>query len=153
VARLVDLATQRGLFVQIVIDMEDERVHHPIITVPPVDAGPLPAVLKHVPKAKVQLLNGVTALQRAGAAMTQESGIVFDIANFEGTGAVGRLIEGRHWSIRAQIPAARLLFGSHAPFFPMEASLLRLFESPLEKDQLLPIMRDNAERLLASRAG
>src|SRR5204863_10142067 len=103
VARLLELATKRTLLVQIVIDMEDERVHHPIITAPPVDAAPLPAVLKQLPKAKIQLLNGVTALQRAGAALTQESNIVFDIANFEGTGAVGRLIEGKHWSVRAQI--------------------------------------------------
>ena len=149
-ARLVELAMRRGLLVQIVIEMEDERVHHPIVTVPPVDAAPLAAVLKQLPQAKVQLLNSVTALQRAGSALAQETGIAFDIANLEGTGAVGRLIEGKHWSIRTQVPAARLLFGSHAPFFPCEAALLRLFESPLEKDQLLPIMRDNAQKLLAS---
>lgn len=148
-ARLLELATRRGLLVQIVIEMEDERVHHPIVTVPPVDAAPLAAVLKQLPQAKVQLLNGLTALQRGGSALAQENGIVFDIANLEGTGAVGRLIEGKHWSIRTQVPAARLLFGSHAPFFPCEAPLLRLFESPLEKDQLLPIMRDNALKLLA----
>jgi predicted TIM-barrel fold metal-dependent hydrolase len=149
-ARLLELATKRGLLVQIVIEMEDERVHHPIVTVPPVDAAPLTAVLKQLPQAKVQLLNGVTALQRGGSALAQETGIVFDISNFEGTGAIGRLIEGQHWSIRSQVSAARLLFGSHAPFFPCEAALLRLFESPLEKDQLLPIMRDNAQKLLTS---
>jgi predicted TIM-barrel fold metal-dependent hydrolase len=148
-ARLLELATRRSLLLQIVIEMEDERVHHPIVTVPPVDAAPLAAILKQVPQARVQLLNGVTALQRGGPALAQESGVVFDIANLEGTGAVGRLIECKHWSIRSQVPAARLLFGSHAPFFPCEAALLRLFESPLERDQLLPIMRDNAKKLLA----
>jgi predicted TIM-barrel fold metal-dependent hydrolase len=148
-ARLLELATVRGLLVQIVVEMEDERVHHPIVTLPPVDAAPLAAVLKQLPQAKVQLLNGVTALQRGGSALAQETSIVFDIANLEGTGAVGRLIEGKHWSIRTQVPVARLLFGSHAPFFPCEAALLRLFESPLEKDQLLSLMRDNALRLLA----
>jgi predicted TIM-barrel fold metal-dependent hydrolase len=152
-ARLLELASRRGLLVQIVIDMEDERVHHPVVTVPPVDAAPLAAVLKQVPQAKVQLLNGVTALQRAGSALALETGVAFDIANLEGTGAVGRLIEGKHWSIRTQVPAARLLFGSHAPFMPCEAALLRLFESPLEKEQLLPIMRDNAQKLLANAGG
>jgi hypothetical protein len=147
-ARLLELAARRGLLVQIVIEMEDERVHHPIVTVPPVNATPLAAVLKQLPQAKVQLLNGVTALARGGSALAQASGLVFDIANLEGTGAVGRLIEGKHPSIRSLIPASRLLFGSHAPFFPCEAALFRLFESPLEKDQLLPIMRDNARSLL-----
>jgi predicted TIM-barrel fold metal-dependent hydrolase len=151
-ARLLELASERGLLVQIVIEMEDERVQHPIVTVPPVDAAPLAAIVKQIPKAKVQLLNGVTALQRSGPALAQAAGIVFDIANLEGTGAVGRLIEGKLGSIRSQVPAARLLFGSHAPFFPCEAALLRLFESPLEKDQLLPIMRDNALRLIAGGA-
>jgi len=152
-ARLLELATRRSLLVQIVIEMEDERVHHPIIAVPPVDAEPLAAAVKQIPQAGIQLLNGLTALQRKGAALGQESGITFDVANLEGTGTVGRLIEGKHASIRTQIPASRLLFGSHAPFFPCEAGLLRLFESPLEKEQLLPIMRDNAQNLLAGRAG
>src|SRR5260370_1141641 len=67
--RLLELATRRGLLVQIVIEMEDERVHHPIVTVPPVDAGPLAAILKDLPQAKVQLLNGARALQRGGAAV------------------------------------------------------------------------------------
>jgi len=151
--RLLELATRRGLLVQIVIEMEDERVHHPIVTVPPVDAEPLVAAMKQVPQAKVQLLNGLTALQRKGAALAQVSSIVFDIANLEGTGTIGKLIEGKHASIRTPVPAARLLFGSHIPFFPCEASLMRLFESPLERDQLLDMMRDNAQKLLVSGPG
>src|SRR5579872_4105626 len=54
-ARLLELASRRSLLVQIVIEMEDERVHHPIVTVPPVDAEPLIAVMKQLPQAKVQL--------------------------------------------------------------------------------------------------
>jgi hypothetical protein len=94
------------------------------------------------------LLNGVTALRGKGSGLVPETKIAFDIANLEGTGAVGRLIEGKHWSIRAQVPYDRLLFGSHAPFFPCEAAVLRLFESPLEREQLLAIMQENARRLL-----
>jgi len=95
------------------------------------------------------LLNGLTALSRAKASgLVQETHVVFDIANLEGTGAVGRLIDGKHWSIRSQVSVGRLLFGSHAPFFPSEAAVLRLFESPLEREQLLAIMQGNARRLL-----
>jgi hypothetical protein len=153
VLQFLGRATERGLLVQIAIEMEDERVHHPVINVPPVDAAPLAETWKQVAGARIQLLNGLTALNRGGASgLVQETRIVFDIANLEGTGAVGRLIEGKHGSIRSQVPHARLLFGSHAPFFPCEAAVLRLFESPLEREQMLAIMQENARRLM-QRAG
>jgi len=149
VLQLVGRATERRLIVQIAVEMEDERVHHPVINTPPVDAAPLVDILKQVPTARIQLLNGLTALSRAKASgLVQETHVVFDIANLEGTGAVGRLIDGKHWSIRSQVSVGRLLFGSHAPFFPSEAAVLRLFESPLEREQLLAIMQGNARRLL-----
>ena len=47
--RLLSEAAKRGLLVQIVMRMEDERVHHPAIDVPTVNASPLPDVLKKVP--------------------------------------------------------------------------------------------------------
>jgi hypothetical protein len=148
VAQLVGRATERGMLVQIAIEMEDERVHHPVINVPPVDAAPLAATCKQVPGARIQLLNGLTVFRGNTSGLLQGTQIVFDVANLEGTGALGRLIEGKHWSIRAQVPFGRLLFGSHAPFFPLEAALLRLFESPLEREQLVAIMHDNAQKLL-----
>jgi hypothetical protein len=149
VLQLLRRATERGLLVQIAIEMEDERVHHPVISVPPVDAAPLVDISKQVPGIRIQMLNGLTALNRGNASgLLQETKIVFDIANLEGTGAVGRLIEGKHWSIRSQVPQGRLLFGSHAPYFPCEAAVLRLFESPLEREELLAIMQENARGLL-----
>jgi hypothetical protein len=148
VMQLLGRATEREMLVQIAIEMEDERVHHPIITVPPVDVAPLAAICKQVSGARVQLLNCLTAFKGNASGLLPETQIVFDIANLEGTGAIGRLIDGRHWSIRAQVPFGRLLFGSHAPFFPFEAALLRLFESPLEREQMLAIMYDTAQRLL-----
>jgi hypothetical protein len=149
VLKLLGQATERGLLIQIAIEMEDERVHHPVISVPPVDAAPLVDISKQVPGAKIQLLNGLTALNRGNAlGLVQETKIVFDIANLEGTGAVGRLIEGKHWSLRSRVPQWRLLFGSHTPYFPCEAAVLRLFESPLQREQLLAIMKENAQLLL-----
>ncbi|MBI3860263.1 MAG: amidohydrolase family protein [Planctomycetia bacterium] len=151
-AALLRAATARGLLVQIAIELEDIRVHHPVITVPIVDAAPLATALKQAPGARVQLLNGLTVLQRGGpSGLVPETNVAFDIANLEGTGTIGRLIDGNHWTIKPQVPAARLLFGSHAPFFPFEAALLRLFESPLTREQLQALMHENAKNLLTTR--
>jgi predicted TIM-barrel fold metal-dependent hydrolase len=42
----------------------------------------------------------------------------------------------------------RVVFGSHAPFFPCESALFKLFESPLGRADLEKVMRGNAERFL-----
>lgn len=147
--QLLGQATERGLLVQIAIQLEDERVHHPVINVPVVEATPLVAALKKLPKARVQLLNGMAALQKGAAApLVQDTKVVFDIANMEGAGAIGRLMAGQHRSIPTQVHHSRLLFGSHAPYCPCEAAVLRLFESPLEREQMQAIMQENARALL-----
>lgn len=146
---LLGKASERGLIVQIAFDIEDERVHHPVLRLAAVDAAPLIDAAKKVPKARIQLLNCRSALPRTGTAtLVQDTKISFDISNIEGVGALGRLIEGNHWSIKAQIPATRLIFGSHAPYAPCEAALMRLFESPLEREQMVAIMQGNAKALL-----
>jgi predicted TIM-barrel fold metal-dependent hydrolase len=148
-AKFLASATQRGLIVQIAIELEDPRVHHPIITAPPTPAAPLLDVTKQVPDARVELLNCKTVVQgRGSASLVSETKIAFDISNLEGTGGIGRLLEGKHWSTQTQYPVTRLVFGSHAPFAPCEGALLRLFESPLERDQLVALMQGNAQRLM-----
>ena len=81
-------------------------------------------------------------------ALVRETQVTFDIAATEGNGGVGQLIEGKNPSYRGAIPADRLLFGSHAPFFPCESALMKLFESPLSLEQLEMLMIGNAQRLI-----
>jgi len=45
-------------------------------------------------------------------------------------------------------PVDRILFGSHFPFFILEAAVLKLRESELLPAQVKSIPRENAERLL-----
>lgn len=82
------------------------------------------------------------------AALVRDTKVTFDIAACEGNGGVGRLLEGKNPSYRGTIPVDRLVFGSHAPFFPCESALLKLFESPLNLEQLNQLMQSNARRLL-----
>ena len=147
--RMLAETVKRGLLVQIVLRLEDERVHHQAIAIAAVDVSPLPGVLAKMPGAKVQLINSAGPLLGNNiAALIKETNITFDIAATEGNGGVARLIEGTNYSYRGAIPVERLMFGSHAPYFPCESALLKLFESPLGLEQLEKLMHTNARNLI-----
>lgn len=148
-ARLLHLAAERGLLIQIALELEDPRVHHPVLHLPPIDYTALAAAVRSVPQARVQLLDCTINLQLPVAQpLVDLPNVTFDISNFESVGILERLLNEGGGARRAPIPVERLLFGSHAPYFPVEAALLRLFESQLTREQLGPIMTGNAHRLL-----
>ena len=119
------------------------------IVIPAVDVAPLLELLKKLPEAKVQLINSAgPLLAKNVAALVKETQVTFDIAATEGNGGVGKLIEGTNYSYQGAIPVERLMFGSHAPYFPCESALLKLFESPLSLEQLEKLMHANARRLI-----
>jgi predicted TIM-barrel fold metal-dependent hydrolase len=148
-ARLLAEAAKRKMLVQIVLRLEDDRVHHPAVVIEAVDVSPLIGLLKSLPDAKVQLINSAgPLLGKNVATLVKETRVTFDIAATEGNGGVGRVIEGKNYSYQGAIPVERLLFGSHAPYFPCESALLKLFESPLSLEQLHLLMQANARRLM-----
>jgi predicted TIM-barrel fold metal-dependent hydrolase len=152
VARLLQLAQQRGLIVQVAVRMEDPRVHLAVTRTPPVDISALPELLAQVPKLKFQLLNafnGTDPLRgQAGRRLIEQASVTFDCSHAEGQGAIGKLIAGDRETGRPPLSAERIVFGSHAPFFPCEAALFRLFEATLSRSELEKVMRGNAERFL-----
>lgn len=150
-ARLLGLASERGMLVQIALRMEDERVHYPALLATVVEAGPLVDVLKKIPKARVQLINSTTGLREERTReLIEQTSVTFDISSLEEDGGVGRLIEGTHERYRTPVAVERLLFGTHAPFFPCESALFKLFESPFDLPQLKKLMRENAQRELSA---
>ena len=62
----------------------------------------------------------------------------------EGVGGVANLLK--------QVPAERVVFGSHAPFFYVESAVLKLKESVLSEQDLTAVQSGNARRLLGSPA-
>lgn len=148
--RFVQLATDRKLIIQIVGDMEDSRHHHPIVTVRKMDMAPIVAITQKIPAARIQLVYWNHRVS-AGllSKLVSETNVFFDTSRVEGAGEVGRLLQGNSWtSAKTAIPVDRLLFGSHVPYFPLEANLIKLFESPLTLEQTIAIMNGNARRLL-----
>jgi len=143
-------ATDRGLIIQIVGDMEDSRVHHPIVLTREVSFDPLLEIMKKIPKAKVQLLSWNERVSKEQLKkLISETSVVLDISWLESTGALGRMIGGNRWSgPDTPVPVERFLFGSHAPYFPVESAIIKLFESPLTLEQMKAVMNVNAGRFI-----
>ncbi len=139
-ARLLQLATKAGRFVQIASAMEDTRTQHPMLQVADVDLAPLPDVMRRTARAKVQILNA-RPRQPMLDQLAKVPGIYFDTARVDGTDGVPRLLE--------QVPAGRALFGTHAPFLIPEAALIRVHESSgLDEKTLRSLLSENAEQVL-----
>ena len=68
-AELLTQAERRGLIVQLVVRIEDPRVHHPLMRVPDIDTKPLPGLISAHPKLRIVLLGALQSLR--GQAITQ----------------------------------------------------------------------------------
>ena len=146
---LVRMIAERGLILQVVFGMEDPRVHHPVINVGSVTFAPLLKAVQSTPNAKVELLHFSGSSQGEDLSLFMaKTNTVMDISRLEGNGAVGRMIGSITGLPSAHVPVDRIVFGSHAPYFPMETAILKLIESPLDVQQLQAIMQGNARRLL-----
>ena len=140
-ARLLALAAEKKILVQLAVVMEDERTLHPLLQVPPVDTAPLAPLLKTLPTLRLQLLNAFRTLRGEPLLRLAAVGAHFEIAMLEGVGGVANLLK--------QLPTERLLFGSHAPLFYFESAALKLKESVLTAGQERAIRGGNALRLRA----
>jgi predicted TIM-barrel fold metal-dependent hydrolase len=152
VARLLQMAQERGLIVQLAVRMEDPRVQLPVTRTPSVDVAGLPELLAALPTLKLQLLNAFNATESlrglVGRRLIEQTRVTLDFSHVEGQGGLGKLISGDADSGRPPLPVERIVFGSHAPFFPCESAVFKLFESPLGRADLEKVMRGNAERFL-----
>ncbi len=128
-AKLLRLAAERGLIVELALIMEDERTMHPLLRVEPTSVTGLPGLLKQTPGLRLVLLNSLGLLRgRALADLIAAGEVYVEIAMLEGVGGVANLL--------AQVPLNRVLFGSYTPVFYFESALLKLQESPLSDEQL-----------------
>ena len=139
--KLLALANERGLLVQIALRMEDPRTQHRLLQVADVDPTPLAELLPKTPKLRVQLLNAMNVL-RADALdkLIAAGNVSIEIAMLEGVGGIERLL--------THVPPERILFGSYFPFFAWEAAQLKLRESSLAAAQRRLIEGGNARMLL-----
>ncbi len=142
-ARLLALATQRGLVVQIALTMEDERSQNPSFVAPPTQAAPLAGLVEKSPAARVMLLNATSRLLAPTNPLLKRltaAGVFVDTATLEGAAGIETLLKS--------VPDLRLTFGSHSPYFYFESALLKLQESTLTSAQLAAIRSGHARTAL-----
>jgi uncharacterized protein len=138
-ARLLRAAAERQLVVQIVALMEDERMMHPLMRVPPVDPSPLPALLEQLPKLNLVLLNANKgANEGVIATLAARANVSFDIAMLETVGGIDKFV--------SIVSPDRILFGSHAPSLYFESAILKMQESNLPAPHFRAIAHDNARK-------
>lgn len=140
--RVLAVAAELNLLVQISLGEEDDRTQSALAKAPSADAAPLAAVLKKFPKVRVQVLNAFRTLRGKPVLDLAAVGARFEIATLEIVAGVGAMLK--------QLPTDRLCFGSHAPFYYFESAKLKLQESELTAAQLAAISHANARKLLKS---
>ena len=139
--KLLTIADDRKIVVQIAVRLEDPRTQHRLLNVPDVDLQPLISILKQRPQLRLMILNGLMSTGAELQSQLVQSGrVYFDIATLEGVGGLSRLMK--------TVPPDRIVFGSHAPFFVWESADLKLKESPLPAPYHDQIRRANATGLL-----
>lgn len=140
-AALLKAAAAQGLIVQLALRLEDERTLHSLLRLHPIDLTPLVELVASLPRLRLVLLDhaGVSNVELLRK-LVRAGQVYADIATVEGVGGVAQLLQA--------VPADRVLFGSHYPFFYYESALLKLRESKLEPAPERAIRRENAKRLL-----
>lgn len=145
-SKLLRMAAERNLIVQIVAWMEDERTQTPALEAQLVDLLPLVSLLENIPKARVTVLNGFVSLRSAQLPwdrLKRFDNLAFDIAMMEQLMGVKVLVDA--------IGVERVVFGSYSPMFYFESAFLKLREADLSAQQTQAILRGNASRWLSTQ--
>ena len=142
-AKLLSLASQRRMIVQLAARMEDPRTHHPLMPVGDVDLEPLADVVATLPNLQLVMLNSLRTVRGDLMERLIASGnVYFELSMLEGVAGIGNLLKN--------VPADRILFGSHFPFFNIESAIFKMRESELTPNQSRAIWHGNAERILSA---
>ncbi len=140
IPELLGMAARRGLLVQIVARMEDERTQNPLVQVKPLDLRLLPDLAASASGLRLQMLNYRPTGDYSEAKRLEAVGVFFDTGMVESANGLRKLLD--------VAPLEKALFGSHSPFFYFEANALKIRESDLSDAEAHAIRSGNAVKLL-----
>ncbi len=139
-ARLLRLASERHLVVQLVAAMEDQRTQSTLLHIADVDLTPLAEIVRQIPTVKLVILNH-KATGTTFTSLVKTPGIYFDISRVNATDGVARVMR--------TLPADRVVFGTHAPFLIYESAMIKVYESELTEPEMSAVLCQNAELLIS----
>ncbi|MCC6509513.1 MAG: amidohydrolase family protein [Pirellulaceae bacterium] len=140
-AKLLELAAKQKLVVTMAVQMEDERMMHPLLRVKPVVLDPLVDLVAALPELKLVILNAGKAMLAAKLMKLVQAGQVYlDIALLDGLAVVEDVVK--------DFPLERILFGSHTPLLYFESAVLKMKEAALARPAFVAIQSENARKLL-----
>lgn len=133
-----------GLVVLVVIRVEDERGHHPLLLVPPVPLDDVRAIAESVPEANLVACGAREhEVSRLLKGERELSNLFAEISN------VAAPLDSVPALVRA-LGSERLLFGTNMPFQYPGASTAKLLQPPMEEAARRNIASGNVLRILGN---
>jgi len=141
-ARLLQLTVGRNLFVQMVVQMIDERRRLLTPRGPQLDLAPLTRITKSIRGLRVLIANGVEAFEDVvNSGLAKAPGVYFDFSCVADGNDLRKLVRF--------VSADRVVQGSAAPLFDADTSSTMLEQANLTTNHVNLIRYKNARRLLS----
>ncbi len=135
---VLEQCSEYGFTVFVQMRMEDEREHHALARIPRVSVDEMINAAVRFRNLSFVCLSACN--DEAVSICGKTENVCFDTSFLEQMNTVAALMK--------DIPASRLLFGSHTPFFYTRAALMKMHYAEIGTDDRNSILAGNACRLL-----
>lgn len=139
--RLMEQAGERGWPVLVNVRVEDERHHHPLMKVPPLDLATAITAARNTPDVTMVLCGANNGEIARFLGEVARKNVYAELSWIKGPlNATEDLVE--------KVGSGQLLFGSHLPFLMAQTAVAKVNEAFISKEQKADILWRNAERAL-----
>lgn len=139
VAAGLEHLSRLDLTVVLTLQLEDSRIHHPVMAVDDPDPSAIAAFVQRWPQIRWVLAGGrYREVHAIGTRLPSEARVWFDIARVQGPMDCIRML-------RRDMGIQRLLFGSNLPFIEAESPIMELGDARLLEEEDAAVRFGNAE--------